>query len=76
MRSFTLIASLALAALAAAALASGPGVVTLTDSTFEHTTQAATGQTTGRWCVNVCKAYAATTMGTRGRPSLSPPSPH
>jgi hypothetical protein len=31
--------------------ASGTGVVTLTDATFEHQTQAATGQTTGVWFV-------------------------
>jgi hypothetical protein len=29
----------------------GTGVVTLTDTTFEHQTQAATGQTTGVWFV-------------------------
>jgi hypothetical protein len=41
-------------ALAATAAAAGPpsrGVTALGDTSFEHTTQAATGQTTGRWLV-------------------------
>jgi hypothetical protein len=29
-------------------------VVTLSEADFEHTTQAATGQTTGKWFVKMC----------------------
>lgn len=36
---------------ALAATASSAEIVTLTDETFEHTTQASTGQTTGKWFV-------------------------
>lgn len=37
--------------LSVAALAGAAGVITLTDKTFEHDTQASTGQTTGAWFV-------------------------
>lgn len=37
------------AVLATASASTTPGVRPLTDATFEGVTQAATGQTTGRW---------------------------
>eukprot|EP00955_Chlamydomonas_euryale_P048588 354028-Chlamydomonas_euryale.AAC.5 len=53
---------LLMVALLAASLLSGAAgqapteVIELTDATFEHDTQAATGQTTGVWCDRVGEA--------------------